>query len=127
MTINNSTPTEHVEQTILFRWAEFQSCKYPELKLMHAIPNGGLRSKKTAALLKAEGVRAGVCDIFLPVARCGKHGLYLEMKRVKGGKESQTQRNFIAGVQSQGYAAFVCKGFEQAQDVILKYLENQLV
>src|ERR1043166_9911283 len=39
------------------------------LKWLHAIPNGGERTARTAALLKAEGVRKGGADVFLPVPR----------------------------------------------------------
>jgi len=48
--------------------------------LLHHIPNGGLRDKREGARLKASGVIAGVCDLFLPMARRGAHGLYIEMK-----------------------------------------------
>ena len=121
----NVSPLEHVEQAHLFQWAVWQSGKYPELDLMYAIPNGGYRHHKTAAELKAEGVKAGVCDIFLPVARCNKHGLYIEMKRTKGSKLSNSQKEFIAGVKEQGYAAAVCYGFEQAKDGIMSYLNDE--
>lgn len=119
----NTSPTEHIEQVHLFQWVSWQSGKYPELDLMYAIPNGGYRCRKTAAELKAEGVKSGVCDIFLPVSRQGKHGLYIEMKRTKGGQVSNTQKKFIAGVKAQGYEAVVCYGFEQARDTILNYLK----
>lgn len=122
----NTSPLEHVEQVHLFQWAAWQSGKYPELDLMYAIPNGGYRNKKTAAELKAEGVKSGVSDIFLPVARCKKHGLYIEMKRTEGGKLSKSQEKFIAGVKNQGYAAIVCFGFEKAKEIILQYLNNKL-
>lgn len=86
-------PNESVEQQCLFRWAEFASGKYPELRLMYHIPNGGARSKATAGRLKAEGVKAGVPDICLPVSRDGYHGLYIELKRERGGKISQARQN----------------------------------
>ena len=38
----------------------------PRLEWIHAIPNGGLRNKATASNLKAEGVKSGVLDVFLP-------------------------------------------------------------
>lgn len=121
----NTSPLEHIEQVHLFQWATWQSGKYPELDLMYAIPNGGYRNKKTAAELKAEGVKSGVSDIFLPVARCGKHGLYIEMKRTEGGKLSKNQEKFIADVKDQGYAAIVCFGFDEAKEIILQYLNNK--
>ena len=60
---------EGEEQAALFRWAQFQSGKYPELDLMFHIPNGGKRGKAEAARFKAEGVKAGVPDIFFPKAK----------------------------------------------------------
>lgn len=60
-------PTEDVEQMCLFRWADAQSGKYPELSLMYHIPNGGKRGKAEAGRFRAMGVKSGVPDIFLPV------------------------------------------------------------
>ena len=51
-------PTEHEEQVALFEWASYLYNQYPVLKLMFAIPNGGLRNIKTAINLKKEGVTA---------------------------------------------------------------------
>lgn len=117
-------PTEHVEQALLFKWAAFSLGKYPELDLMFAIPNGGYRHYRTAADLKAEGVKSGVPDIMLPVARGGYHGLFVEMKRATGGRISETQLECIAALNKNGYLAVVCKGFEQARDTILEYLKE---
>ena len=62
-------PTENQEQAALFEWAEAASGKYPELRLLHAIPNGGLRDGRTAAVLQRTGVKSGVPDIHLPIPR----------------------------------------------------------
>lgn len=86
-------PTEETEQITLFNWARTQQHKYPELRLMYHIPNGGQRSKSEAARFKAAGVRAGVPDIFLPCPRSRYHGLYIELKRVKGGRVSGDQES----------------------------------
>ena len=74
--------SEHAEQTALFCWAALPEVRaeYPVLELMFAIPNGGERNKIVAGNLKAEGVKAGVLDIFLPVPSKGWHGLFIEMK-----------------------------------------------
>ena len=69
-------PTEHEEQREYVRW--FRQA-YPEVRIM-AIPNGGARSPATASRLKAEGVSPGVPDLFVPA-----WGLWVEMKRAKGG------------------------------------------
>ena len=78
MAINKIKPhaPESEEQICLFQWAQYQSGRYPELELMYHIPNGGSRNKYEAANLKLQGVKAGVPDICLPVARGKFHGLY---------------------------------------------------
>ena len=112
---------EHAEQAALFRWAEFARSRLPELALLHAIPNGGHRHKATAARLKAEGVKRGVPDVCLPVARNGAHGLYIELKTERG-KPTPEQLGWIRALRRQGYAAEVCRGWEQARSMIEHYL-----
>ena len=46
---------EDNEQITLFRWADLQSGKYPELSLMFHIPNGGKRNAREAARFKQMG------------------------------------------------------------------------
>ena len=84
-------PTEAQEQMTLFSWAAMQSGKYPELNLLYHVPNGGSRHKAEAGRLRAEGVKAGVPDLCLPVARGQYHGLYIELKRQRGGRTSDHQ------------------------------------
>ena len=115
--------TEHDEQVSLFQWAAHMSGKYPELRLMYAIPNGGLRNAVVARKLKAEGVKAGVPDIFLPAARCGYHGLYIEMKRTKGGRLSAIQSQWIVDLLNQGYAVYKCEGWVNAKTCIEQYIK----
>lgn len=117
-------PTEHQEQVTLFEWAAWQEGFWPELRLLHAIPNGGKRDIRTAAMLKAEGVKPGVPDVHLPVARGGKHGLYIEMKRRKGGSVSKTQEAWMRALADQGHVCAVCHGWEQARETILQYLKQ---
>ncbi|MPM78797.1 hypothetical protein SDC9_125811 [bioreactor metagenome] len=118
-------PTESVEQQILFRWARMQRCRYPELDLLYHIPNGGSRKKAEAGRFKAEGVKAGIPDIFLPVPRDQYHGLYIELKRTKGGRISPEQVMWMEALTKQGYCCAVCKGHEAAIKVILDYLEGR--
>lgn len=114
-------PTESQEQVMLFQWAAFQAGKHPELRLMYHIPNE--RSSRTEAVrLKREGVKAGVPDIFLPCARGGLHGLYIELKRRQGGRLSDYQREMLQALRDQGYMAIVCRGFDEAKEAIENYL-----
>lgn len=115
-------PTEHAEQRALLTWASMSTGKHPELRLLFAIPNGGARSKAAAGKLKAEGVKPGVPDLCLPVARGGFHGLYLEMKRTKGGTLSPEQKQWRHDLIEQGYHVALCKGQPQAQQTLTTYL-----
>lgn len=112
---------ESDEQIALFEWAKIMQSQYPELTLLHSIPNGGKRNAREAARLKREGAKAGVSDIFLPVSRNGYHGLYIELK-VRGGKLSDNQKWWIGETTKQGYLSKVCYGWIDAKEVIEKYL-----
>ena len=114
-------PTEEEEQTALFSWAVTQESVHPELKLMFHIPNGGKRGKAEAARFKAAGVKAGVPDIFLPVARGRYYGLWIEMK-AKDGTATEAQWEWMGELDREGYAVKVCYGFEEAVRVLVWYL-----
>ena len=113
--------TEADEQKALMQWAKWQEKKYPELKLLYHCPNGGTRNKMEAANLKRQGVKAGVPDLFLPVPRSPKHGLFIEMK-VGRNKCTDNQKKWIRKLLEQGYEVKVCYSCEEAIQVIKKYL-----
>ena len=117
-------PTEQQEQIAVFKWAELNSGKHPELALLFHIPNGGKRGAKEAAIFKAAGVKRGVPDLCLPVARKGYHGLYIEMKRKKGGYAQPTQIRWARDLERQGYAVALCHGWEEAAKVLEEYLND---
>jgi len=112
---------ESDEQKNLFKWAAGNRGKHPELELMFHIPNGGKRDAVTGANLKAQGVKAGVPDICLPVPRGAFHGLYIEMKYGKN-KLTADQKWWLVALSQQGYATAVCYTWESAKTVILSYL-----
>ena len=115
-------PTERVEQKALMRWAKMHEARWPELRLIYHVPNEGQRSAHMGAELKEEGLKPGVPDVCLPVARGGCHGLYIELKRVKGGRVTPEQAVWIDELLHQGYAACVCRGWEEAVNVIEQYM-----
>jgi hypothetical protein len=118
-------PTESEEQQALFRWAAYEQLRTPELKALYHIPNGGKRSATEAKRFKAEGVKAGVPDICLPVARQGYNGLYIELKRTIGGKTSAYQREWIELLTREGYKAVVCCGWQEAEREIISYVQTK--
>ena len=118
-------PLEAEEQKALFNWAKVAERAWPELAFMYHVPNGGKRNAKEAAMLKAEGVKAGVPDIVLPVARGGYHGLYVELKRRKSGSLSEDQKKYLGYLTKQGYCAVMCRGWMAAREVIMSYLKGE--
>lgn len=116
-------PSEHEEQSVLMQWAALAQPNQPELGLLFAIPNGGHRHLSVAVALKREGVKAGVPDLLLPVARCGYNGLFIEMK-AESGSLSPEQRWWRTQLISQGFGHAVCYGYEAARNVLVDYLAD---
>ena len=113
--------TEAQHQTALINWTSLVAKKYPELKLLHHIPNGGSRNKLEAINLKRQGVKAGVPDLCLPVPRGRYHGLYIELKTEKG-RTSKYQKQWISELIAQGYLVEVCRGWQSAVSVLERYM-----
>jgi hypothetical protein len=108
-------PTEHEEQRELVRW--FRQT-WPGVRIF-AIPNGGARSPATAGRLKAEGVSSGVPDLFIPA-----WGLWVEMKRSKGGSLSAEQKDWIAYLESVRFWCIVGKGADDAKGKIQAFFNQ---
>ncbi len=112
---------EAIEQTKLFNWIAFARNKYPDLDLLYHIPNGGSRNKIEAANLRRQGVRSGVPDLCLPVARGDYHGLYIELKYGKN-KTTENQKEWLHKLANQGYAVKVCYGCDEAIQALEYYI-----
>lgn len=114
-------PLEDQEQAWLIQWTKRHGPD--DSRRLLAIPNGGHRSHSQGALLKLTGVTPGVPDLFLPVPRNGRHGLWIEMKSTDPkARPSKEQKEWLSYLAEQGYATALCRGFEQARDAILDYL-----
>lgn len=124
MTMNKPCPTESQEQRVVFEVCETLMLKYPELEMLYHVPNGGRRDAVTGAKLKAEGVKPGVPDLVLPVARAGYHGLYIELKRQDGGTLSKAQRRWRELLTAQVYCSLVCNGANEALSALRRYLDG---
>jgi hypothetical protein len=100
--------------------------QFPDVgPLLIHIPNGGFRKNAFEGWrLKKQGVRAGVSDLLLPVARGGFFGLWIEFKAAppNDAPVSDSQEEWVGLMQSQGYSAHVCLGVEAAMKVLTAYL-----
>lgn len=115
---------EAEEQIAIMNWAEYNIGRYKDLSLLYHTPNGGQRNSVEAKNLKRQGVKAGVPDLFLPVARGGYFGLFIELKSDKTCKASEHQLKWIDDLKEQGYMAGVCYGAEHAIRVLERYLSQ---
>ncbi|MDI3391426.1 VRR-NUC domain-containing protein [Pseudomonas sp. V98_8] len=113
---------EGMEQAALM--AELRA-RMPEVAdLIYHVPNGGHRVKAVAAKLKAQGVKAGIPDLVLPMARGGFFGLYIEFKATPPNDAaiSSSQHERIRKLNDQGYLAVVCRGHFDTVEQIRAYL-----
>lgn len=117
--------SEHVLQVSLVRELHLLRSQYPEIRWLHAIPNGGHRGKAAAGKMKAEGQRTGVCDLSMPVPRIVGariyHGFYLELKK-QGESPSAEQWEWLIYLHRAGYAAHVANDRETARKLVTDYL-----
>lgn len=113
--------SEHTEQCALMHWAALQTGRWPELELLFHVPNGSARDSITGAQLKAAGVKAGVPDLCLPVARQGWHGLFIELK-VGRNRPQERQVGWLDRLTAEGYLAVACWGWDEARETLEAYL-----
>ncbi len=109
--------TEHQLQVLFIHWCRSH---YPETAIF-AIPNGGHRHPTVAAKMKAEGVVAGIPDLFVAD---GRPGLFIELKTASG-RLSKKQDEMIEVLRGAGYPVAVCYGLDDAKAAFISYLESK--
>ena len=113
---SKTSPSEHSEQVGFINWFRV---KYPNV-LIFAIPNGEKRAITVAKRLKAEGVVRGIPDLFIP-----QWTLWVEMKRISGGRLSTEQKAMIQYLEGIGQKVIVAKGAADASKQILEHLKEK--
>lgn len=113
------TKTESGEQAAVIDY-----CAYSGIDIVH-IPNEGKRSARYGAQLKRLGLRKGFPDLFIPAARNGFHGLFLELKKDTSSRPTKDQLSWIRKLNAAGYHATVCYGADEAIQKITNYLEEK--
>jgi hypothetical protein len=108
-----SVLSEHNEQAGFVGW--FRS-KFPGV-LIFAVPNGGRRAISEAKRLRDEGVVPGVPDLCVPA-----WGLWIEMKRARGGRLSAEQRGVIAYLEGIGHTVIVGRGARDASAQVVEFV-----
>lgn len=121
--------TEHSQQAAFFCWIQQQQFD-DRLRYAFAIPNGGERNVKVASRLKAEGVKAGVPDVFIPIPATIYAGMWLEFKRPgtenqRPGRLSTDQEKWRDFLISQHYFHKTVFNHLQAAESVLIYLGHK--
>ena len=109
-------PSESEEQIGFLRWFE---AAFSGVRIFH-IPNGGHRAMSVAKKMKAEGVRPGVPDLYIP-----KWKLWIEMKRQSGGRLSADQRDWIDYLDAIGDDVIVANGATDASRQVMEWFSKR--
>ena len=128
---------EHESQRSVLDWAKWHESRYPELRMLFAVPNGAVAGPGRFAIvtwMKSLGMKNGVPDLFLPVTRLYQGrclpGLWIEMK-IPGGELTQMnpetgewgQEEWRDALIAQGYRHRVCDDSERAKLELLTYVQ----
>jgi hypothetical protein len=112
--------TEHDLQVACLRWLQFA---HP-MVLCYAIPNGGYRTITTARAMRAEGQKAGMPDLHIPIARHGYNSLYIEVKNGKAGRLSEHQKEMHERLRDYGNKVVVCKTLDDFRREVNNYFNQ---
>lgn len=121
--------TEEQEQMEFVRWLRIN--KIPHFHCPNEV-GGQTRSLKVRAIkMKRMGVSKGVPDlfIFIPVAGINGHtdayqAVAIEMKRKKGARTSDEQKEWLKVLELAGIPCAVCKGADKAIEFVKEVQES---
>jgi len=109
--------SEESIQRLVIQWVRI----HPDIKnLVIHFANEGKRSPRCGKALKDIGLRPGVADLFIPMAKHGFHGLWIELKTLKGIL-SPVQKSFLEDMEQQGYCTHVCRSVDDTIKMIEWY------
>lgn len=129
--------TEDSIQKAVMTWARWQPLAFIGIKgklsdFIHHSPNGGYRSGREGKNFRLMGTKAGFPDLFVFIPKEGYHGLFIELKTPKGktadgkthraGEVSDNQEMMIDRLNTVGYKAVVCYGYDETITAIKEYL-----
>lgn len=127
-------PTEAQEQAKIIKWRDMMvsTGQEPRLRLLHGDASGVRVGIGAAVKMKRQGAVRGWPDLFLAVPSgfvvngvlvdMTVAGLFVELKRRRGGVVSPEQTEIHELLREQGYRVEVCRGSDEAIAVIKDYL-----
>ena len=111
----------HIESQIQRNIVKWFRLKYPRY-IISAIPNGGARQAREAAILKQEGVLAGFADLILIA---DNSVLFVEVKTEKG-RQSERQKDFQKRVNLLGFEYIIVRSLNDFISSTEKWLKSRL-
>lgn len=109
---------EYQIQKALVLYIKFQ---YPNILFNADVGGTWTKNFGTAIKNKLSGHSNGFPDLFFAEPRKGYHGLFIELKTIKG-RISDEQQDWIEKLNERGYCALVAYGFDEAKEDINNYL-----
>ncbi len=114
----------HIESELQRSCKQWFDLQYPKLsRLCFAVPNGGARNAREAAIMKGEGVTAGVADMIILIPRKGYGCLCIEFK-TKDGRQSESQKLWQHDAEANGNKYVVVRSIEEFMKVVNEYLNG---
>lgn len=120
----------HEKDGGVFRMAEADEQKiiaayldYSNLLWFHPA-NEAKRSAHLAAMLKAQGLKAGVPDVCILEPVGAKHGLFIEMK-YGANKPTAEQKKWLSRLSARGYATAICYSADDAIKIVKEYMRGK--
>lgn len=116
----------HPESELQQRCVAWFRSEYPDIApLLVAVPNAARRKVYTAAIMKREGLTAGVADLILLVSRGGFGTLCIEMKiKRSSSRQSDRQKEWEQVATAHGNKYVVCRTDDEFKSAITEYLNN---
>lgn len=126
--VKRNQQLEHHEQVQYFNLVKQEAVRSDAYASIFAIPNGTPTSQRMGAYMVSEGVRAGVPDICIPLARVSPSGhlyntLFIEMKApIDTAKIRDSQMEWISRLKHNGCAVCVCDNWRDAWNRTAEYI-----
>ena len=108
--------SEYDEQCLLVEYLELKRLKFSKTAQETWAKNWGVIMKN-----KKSGVRKGLPDmlIIIPRKKMDDKLIFIEMKKKKGSTTTQEQKEWQCALnRCEGVNSYICKGFEEAKEVI---------
>ena len=122
--VRKRRPPRSLEHTLQTRCVRWYRLTFPDMvHNLFAVPNGGYRTKTTAANMRAEGQLSGVSDLIL-LKRKGKCGALLLEAKNKGNYQSDNQREWQKRIEADGYEYRVFHTLEEFAEIVTEYLNR---